>query len=232
MSIRTTKHGRYASIHYPSTAYEFDSNNSLLGPLLPTGTLQPNRGHSAIWEHDVQDQPLYHGKTVFSTSNSVESLQQYYQQHHLQQESQAAADLLKENLSLVQKNALAQQEVASARNNQARLENQVYELDQSLTEARREAQRLSRAKRDFDRQIEHNHANFERERALWAERESELVRSVKFATRPLVVQAPTKGTIGRRRGARTHSRVIVMLVHFYSSSDAHLWMLTLACLYF
>ncbi|KAF9340614.1 hypothetical protein BGZ91_001130 [Linnemannia elongata] len=138
------------------------------------------------------DQPLYHSKTVFSTSNSVESLQQYYQQHQLQQESQAAADLLKENLSLVQKNALAQQEVASARNNQARLENQVYELDQSLTEARREAQRLSRAKKDFDRQIEQNNANFERERALWAERESELVRSVKFATRPLVVQAPAK----------------------------------------
>lgn len=90
------------------------------------------------------------------------------------------------------KNALAQQEVASARNNQARLENQVYELDQSLTEARREAQRLSRAKKDFDRQIEQNNANFERERALWAERESELVRSVKFATRPLVVQAPAK----------------------------------------
>ncbi|KAF9284688.1 hypothetical protein BGZ88_009843 [Linnemannia elongata] len=90
------------------------------------------------------------------------------------------------------KNALAQQEVASARNNQARLENQVYELDQSLTEARREAQRLSRAKKDFDRQIDQNNANFERERALWAERESELVRSVKFATRPLVVQAPAK----------------------------------------
>ncbi|KAG9073031.1 hypothetical protein KI688_000812 [Linnemannia hyalina] len=86
----------------------------------------------------------------------------------------------------------AQQEVASARNNQARLENQVYELDQNLTEARREAQRLSRAKKDFDRQIEQSNANFERERILWAERESELVRSVKFATRPLVVQAPAK----------------------------------------
>src|SRR5690348_2299153 len=145
MSIRTTKHGRYASTHYPSTAYESESNSSLLGPLLSTDALQPKCGHSTIWEHDVKDQPLYHSKTVFSTSNSVESLQQYYQQHQLQQESQAAADLLKENLSLVQKNALAQQEVASARNNQARLENQVYELDQSLTEARREAQRLSRA---------------------------------------------------------------------------------------
>ncbi|KAK3818119.1 MAG: hypothetical protein J3R72DRAFT_460362 [Linnemannia gamsii] len=90
------------------------------------------------------------------------------------------------------KNALALQEVASARNNQARLENQVYELDQSLTEARREAQRLSRAKKDFDRQQEQSNANFERERVLWAEREAELVRSVKFATRPLVVQAPAK----------------------------------------
>ncbi|KAF9138701.1 hypothetical protein BG015_002280 [Linnemannia schmuckeri] len=101
------------------------------------------------------------------------------------------------------KNALAQQEVASARNNQARLENQVYELDQKLTEARREAQRLSRAKKDFDRQIEQNNANFERERALWAERESELVRSVKFATRPLVVQAPAK-----EREASTSSKEV------------------------
>ncbi|KAF8928286.1 hypothetical protein BGZ47_001717 [Haplosporangium gracile] len=96
----------------------------------------------------------------------------------------------------------AQQEVASARNNQARLENQVYELDQRLTEARREAQRLSRAKKDFDRQIGQNNANFERERALWAERESELVRSVKFATRPLV-QAPAK-----EREASTSSKEV------------------------
>ncbi|KAF9904412.1 hypothetical protein EC991_002686 [Linnemannia zychae] len=192
MSVRTTKHGRYASTHYPTTTLESDSRNSLLGPLLPTEKLQAKRGHSTIWEHDVQDQPLYHSKTIFSTSNSVESLQQYYHQHQQQQESATAADLLKENLSLVQKNALAQQEVASARNNQARLENQVYELDQSLTEARREAQRLSRAKKDFDRQIEQSNANFERERALWAEREAELVRSVKFATRPLIVQAPAK----------------------------------------
>ncbi|KAF9930664.1 hypothetical protein FBU30_000204 [Linnemannia zychae] len=174
------------------TTYESDSYSSLLGPLLPTDSVQAKRGHSTIWEHDVQDQPLYHGNTVFSTSNSIESLQQYYQQQQLQQEATTAADLLKENLSLVQKNALAQQEVASARNNQARLENQVYELDQSLTEARKEAQRLSRAKKDFDRQLEQNNSNFERERALWAERETELLRSLKFATRPLIVQPPVK----------------------------------------
>ncbi|KAG0068701.1 hypothetical protein BGZ90_000471 [Linnemannia elongata] len=105
------------------------------------------------------------------------------------------------------KTVFTQQEVASARNNQARLENQVYELDQSLTEARREAQRLSRAKKDFDRQIEQNNANFERERALWAERESELVRSVKFATRPLVVQAPAKGKVRGGEGGDAHSRL-------------------------
>ncbi|KAF9128035.1 hypothetical protein BGW39_005376 [Mortierella sp. 14UC] len=192
MSVRTTKHGRYASTHYPTTTFESDSRSSLLGPLLPTEKLQTKHDHSTVWEHDVQDQPLYHSKTVFSISNSVESLKQHYQQHQQQQESSTAADLLKENLSLVQKNALAQQEVASARNNQARLENQVYELDQSLTEARREAQRLSRAKKDFDRQLEQHNTNFERERVLWAEREAELMRSVKFATRPLIVQAPAK----------------------------------------
>ncbi|KAF9098403.1 hypothetical protein BGX29_007622 [Mortierella sp. GBA35] len=166
----------------------------MAGPLLPTDTVHVKRAQSTIWEHDIQDRSvsLYHSKAVFSTSSSVESLQQYYQQHQLQQESATAADLLNENLSLVQKNALAQQEVASARNNQARLENQVYELDQSLTEARKEAQRLSRAKKDFDRQLEQRSSNFERERALWIEREAELVRSLKFATRPLIVQAPAK----------------------------------------
>ena len=192
--MRTTKHGRYASTHYPSTELQSDSGSSLLGPLLPTDALRSKRDQLTIWEHDFQEQPLYHSKTVFSTSNSVESLKQFYHQHHpLQPESATAADLLKENLSLVQKNALAQQEVASARNNQARLENQVYELDRSLTEARREAQRLSRAKKDFDRQLEQNTSDFEKERALWVEREAELVRSLKFATRPLIVQAPAKG---------------------------------------
>ncbi|KAF9403794.1 hypothetical protein BGZ94_004495, partial [Podila epigama] len=95
-------------------------------------------------------------------------------------------DLLNENLALVQKNLLAQQEVNSARNNQARLENQVYELDQSLSEARKEIQRLQRTKKDFDRHTEQNAAMMERERALWAEREAELLRSLKFATRPLI----------------------------------------------
>jgi chromosome segregation ATPase len=162
---------------------------------LPTEKLQTKRDHSTIWEHDIQDQPSYHSKTVFSTNSSAESLQQYYQQHQQEHEAATTQDLLNENLSLVQKNALAQQEAASARNNQARLENQVYELDKSLTEARREAQRLFRAKKDFDRQLEQNNANFERERVLWAEREAELVRSVKFATRPLIVHPPAKGML-------------------------------------
>ncbi|KAI8595929.1 hypothetical protein EDD21DRAFT_21244 [Dissophora ornata] len=90
------------------------------------------------------------------------------------------------------KNALAQQEVNSARNNQARLESQIYELDQSLAEARKESQRQMRAKKDSDRLLEQNNAALEKERALWAEREAELTRSLKFATRPLVVQAPAK----------------------------------------
>ncbi|CAO3570782.1 unnamed protein product [Mortierella alpina] len=90
------------------------------------------------------------------------------------------------------KTALAQQEVTSVRNNQARLENQVYELDQKLAEARKENHRLSRAKKDFDRQLDQSKTAFEKERSLWSERETELVRSVKFATRPLIVQAPPK----------------------------------------
>ncbi|KAG0024999.1 hypothetical protein BGZ81_007503 [Podila clonocystis] len=90
------------------------------------------------------------------------------------------------------KNALAQQEVNSARNNQARLENQVYELDQSLADAREETRRLLRAKKDHDRQMEQSSSAFERERSLWLEREAELLRSIKFATRPLIVQPPAK----------------------------------------
>ncbi|KAG0326467.1 hypothetical protein BGZ99_009499 [Dissophora globulifera] len=134
-------------------------------------------------------------KTVFSTSNSsVDSLQDQ-QQHFLEHEqhtSMSAEELFNENLVLAQKNALAQQEVNSARNNQARLENQVFDLDRTLSDARKELQRALRAKKDGDRQLEQSNAGFERERTLWAEREAELMRSLKFATRPLVVQAPVK----------------------------------------
>ncbi|KAF9983390.1 hypothetical protein BGZ65_001857 [Modicella reniformis] len=90
------------------------------------------------------------------------------------------------------KNALAQQEVNAARNNQARLEDKVYDLDQSLAEAHKEIQQLLRTKRDNDREYDQNNAAFERERSLWADREAELSRSLKFATRPLIVQAPKK----------------------------------------
>jgi len=140
---------------------------------------------------------FYHSKTVFSTSNSIESLHQYHPQHNPQQQPNrptTPSELLNENLALVQKNALAQQEVISVRNIQARLENQIFELDQDLAEARKESQRLLRAKKDFDRHQEQSSAAFEREQSLWAEREAELLRSLKFATRPLVVQAPAKGT--------------------------------------
>ncbi|KAI1295957.1 hypothetical protein EDD11_007686 [Mortierella claussenii] len=131
---------------------------------------------------------------AFSTignRSSTESLRECYRQ---QQEQQAAVstELLSEKLALLQKNVLAQQEVNQARNNQARLENQVYELDQNLAESRKETQRVLRDKKDRERQLEKSNAIFEAERALWVEREAELVRNLKFATRPLVVQSPTK----------------------------------------
>ncbi|KAF9168388.1 hypothetical protein BGX21_008060 [Mortierella sp. AD011] len=195
MSVRLTKHGRYASTQYPSTSNESDSSNS-------TDTFRSKSGQSYTREHDYQSlgspsmntpTSIYRAKsaakTVFSTSSSIESLQDY---NHQQHQAATTAELLNENLILVQKNALAQQEVNSARNNQARLENQVYELDQSLAEARKEAQRLLRAKKDSERQLDQSNAAFERERTQWLEREAELVRSLKFATRPLVVQAPAK----------------------------------------
>ncbi|KAF9966114.1 hypothetical protein BGZ70_003244 [Mortierella alpina] len=115
---------------------------------------------------------------------STESFRHLYQDQdplqHSQQHSQlwtgtTTAELLKENLALVQKTALAQQEVTSVRNNQARLENQVYELDQKLAEARKENHRLSRAKKDFDRQLDSTKTAFEKERSLWSERETELI---------------------------------------------------------
>ncbi|KAF9166945.1 hypothetical protein DFQ26_006344 [Actinomortierella ambigua] len=83
-----------------------------------------------------------------------------------------------------------QQEVTSARNDRARLESKVYELDQTLAELRKDNLRLHRTKKDHDKQLERNAASFDQERALWQEREQELVRSLKFATRPLIVQAP------------------------------------------
>lgn len=62
-----------------------------------------------------------------------------------------------------------------------------------MAEAREETRRLLRAKKDHDRQMEQSTSAFERERSLWLEREAELLRSIKFATRPLIVQPPAKG---------------------------------------
>lgn len=214
MSVRITKHGRYASTHYPSSSFSYEPASyesdptSLLGPLLPTDNLHRSnfsrtKGQPFAWEHnrattsaDLDSSSYYSysstaNATVFSTSASIDSLQELQSQNSSSVATHA--DLLNENHTLIQKNALAQQEVNSARNNQARLENQVYELDQSLTEAREEARRLLRAKKDYDRQMEQSVAAFDRERSLWLEREAELLRSIKFATRPLIVQPPAKG---------------------------------------
>lgn len=213
MSVRITKHGRCASTHYPSSSFSYETSSSyesdptsLLGPLLPTDKLHRSNfsrtklSQSFVWEHNRASSsaeldstycPSKPDATVFSTSASTDSLEELQSQHS--SSIATHADLLNENHTLVQKNALAQQEVNSARNNQARLENQVYELDQSLAEAREETRRLLRAKKDHDRQMEQSSSAFERERSLWFEREAELLRSIKFATRPLVVQPPAKG---------------------------------------
>ncbi|KAF9310899.1 hypothetical protein BG003_008004 [Podila horticola] len=212
MSVRITKHGRCASTHYPSSSFSYETSSSyesdptsLLGPLLPTDKLHRSNfsrtklSQSFVWEHNRASSsaeldstycPSKPDATVFSTSASTDSLEELQSQHS--SSIATHADLLNENHTLVQKNALAQQEVNSARNNQARLENQVYELDQSLAEAREETRRLLRAKKDHDRQMEQSSSAFERERSLWFEREAELLRSIKFATRPLVVQPPAK----------------------------------------
>ncbi|KAF9914553.1 hypothetical protein BX616_008039 [Lobosporangium transversale] len=139
----------------------------------------------------IINKPRYE-KAVFCNNNSAESLLEYDHQQQQQQQAASIAELLRENLALTQKNVLAQQEVSQAQNNQARLENQVYELDQKLAESRKEIQRLQRAKKDNDRQLDQNNAAFEKERAMWAQREAELTRRLKFATRPLIVQAPAK----------------------------------------
>ncbi|KAG0257339.1 hypothetical protein BG011_004013 [Mortierella polycephala] len=178
-------------------AQKSDSPNSLLGPPLPADTFRSRRGQPLLLEQEQQplDLPTCHSDTlsptttVFSTS---ESLYLYQQQQQQQQPTANAANVLKENFALVQKNVLALQEVASVRNDQVRLENQVYQLDQNLAESRKENQRLLRSKRDFDRQLQQSNAAFERERSLWSDREAELVRSLKFATRPLIVQPPAK----------------------------------------
>ncbi|KAG0200540.1 hypothetical protein BGX28_006419 [Mortierella sp. GBA30] len=200
MSARPIKHGRYASSNYPSTVYESESSNSLLGPPLPLSF-----GDISSSLHSKASSAA----TTLSSHCSIESLRQHlqdqdkHQYSELQQDREqyqlpwssavvSTTELLNKNIALAQKTALAQQEVISVRNNQARLENQVYELDQKLAEVRKENHRLSRAKKDFDRQLEQSKTAFEKERSLWSERETELVRSVKFATRPLVVQAPAK----------------------------------------
>ncbi|KAK3817636.1 MAG: hypothetical protein J3Q66DRAFT_340601 [Benniella sp.] len=90
------------------------------------------------------------------------------------------------------KTAIAEHELSASRSDQARLEERVFELDSSLTEARKEVQRLSRAKKESDRELEQSNSALEKERTQWAEREAELNRSLKFATRPLIVQAPKK----------------------------------------
>lgn len=177
MSYRLTRHGKYATTMYPSSTV----------------------GQS--WDRSSRDafHPFYRAKsdaqTVFSSgsNSSTDSLGEYNQQLQRQQREANLEELFNENAALVQKTAIAEQELNASRSDQARLEERVFELDSGLTEARKEVQRLSRAKKDIDRELEQNNSAFEKERAQWAEREAELNRSLKFATRPLIVQAPKKG---------------------------------------
>ena len=177
MSYRLTKHGTYASTMYPSSST-----------------------HGQSWGRSSRDAfptPFYRAKadvkTVFSTNSSTDSLQEYNQQLQRQQREASLEELFNENATLVQKTAIAEHELSASRSDQARLEERVFELDSSLTEARKELQRLSRAKKDCDRELEESNSALEKERTQWADREAELNRSLKFATRPLIVQAPKKG---------------------------------------
>ncbi|KAF9578734.1 hypothetical protein BGW38_005323 [Lunasporangiospora selenospora] len=203
MSTRFAKHNRVVNVHgsySPTSSPRLDLGGPLLGPLLPIPEASvPNvkklhhhsrSSSSYSWDRNGDDPQA---TNYFSSNNSTEPFHHsnshghsHSSQYALQQREHEY--LLNEHRALTQKHALAQREVISARNHQARLENQIYELDQSLANARKETQRSQRAKREQERQFEQNSSAFERERAMWQEREAELARSLKFATRPLITQ--------------------------------------------
>ncbi|KAG0217121.1 hypothetical protein B0O80DRAFT_500338 [Mortierella sp. GBAus27b] len=204
MSIRMTKHGRYASAHYPSTSkvgyHQYHYQHHPWDRRRGDAFLSCYRNKRMMMMEEGD-------KTVFTTggggNSSLESLPEYDEEEDSEdQEGGSTASTLEalfnENAFLAQQKALAQQEMTAARNDQARLEEKMYSLDQSLADARKEILRLQRAKRDVDREYEKDTIAFERERSQWADRESELSRSLKFATRPLIVQAPKKEKEQRR----------------------------------
>ncbi|KAG0225755.1 hypothetical protein BGW42_004100 [Actinomortierella wolfii] len=187
MGTHQLRHGRFSSMHYPSThgLYRADPLSPLGPSLLP---LNDGNGGAQLVGHSSSDSlcaAFGYGLSPSSSSSSALSPTL---------SAQLTADHHHHQFLLTQKNTQMLQEVASARNDRVRLENQVYELDQTIANMRKENLRLQRAKKDYDKQMERNTAAFEQERALWQEREQELLRSLKFATRPIIVQQPKDST--------------------------------------
>ncbi|KAF9978209.1 hypothetical protein BGZ73_003390 [Actinomortierella ambigua] len=196
MSVRQLQHSRYTSMHYPAAHGLYRAEPlSPLGPsLLPfndgsAGTQMHSHGHGHIDCESLYAKMSY-GLSSTSPSTSSSSFLSSSSALSPTKPSQLATDPSHHQYFLTQKNTQMQQEVASARNEHARLESQVFELNQTIAEMRKENFRLLRAKKDYDKQMERNTIAFDQERALWQEREQELVRSLKFATRPLIVQPP------------------------------------------
>ncbi|KAI8576674.1 hypothetical protein K450DRAFT_255610 [Umbelopsis ramanniana AG] len=98
---------------------------------------------------------------------------------HLEENESAHTQVTNEYDYLTKKYNTISQEISTYRNTQARMENQIYNLDQDLVAARKEAQSLTKAKKDAEKKLTVEMENFENDRVKWQQREADLYNQIR-----------------------------------------------------
>ncbi|KAH8555261.1 hypothetical protein BGW37DRAFT_476454 [Umbelopsis sp. PMI_123] len=98
---------------------------------------------------------------------------------HLEETGTRHQDVASDHDYLKKKYNALSQENSTYRNTQARMENQIYNLDQDLAHLRKESQVLTRAKKDAERKLASEMENFESDREKWQQREADLYNQIR-----------------------------------------------------
>ncbi|KAI9285880.1 hypothetical protein BC943DRAFT_360094 [Umbelopsis sp. AD052] len=98
---------------------------------------------------------------------------------HLEESETSHTQLTNEYDYLTKQYNTISQEISTSRNTQARMENQIYNLDQDLATARKEAQSLAKAKKDAEKKLTVEMENFENDRVKWQQREADLYNQIR-----------------------------------------------------
>ncbi|GAB5585634.1 hypothetical protein Unana1_00534 [Umbelopsis nana] len=98
---------------------------------------------------------------------------------HLEDTGGRHNDIANEHEYLKKKYNALSQENSTYRNTQARMENQIYTLDQDLANLRKESQQLTKARKDAERKLVTEMENFENDRVKWQQREADLYNQIR-----------------------------------------------------